>query len=346
MLKMETSKGWIAIIYDAPWARFKDGQPGVIVSDDGKTCETVDDDKSNIVVVADVNADFSPRKNGHILFKQKGTDLYDVVCLYQDATEHVYQLCVESESDDNPDVAVTLSSNDSYQTLLNKLKVYWIIDGDKNNTIRCTDYGLLTPTPQDFNNKEDIETSYTISVSAMTGGNRYFNDSPECAKLCVITSTGETRAFSGVDFFCGDEKINDDFTGFTATYVDGSGSSIFILTPSVSTLNCDGGSVNFTVTEKPSTYPTYSWDTSCLRAQIVYTTNKDRTITDNTGVNVTTVVDKNGSANSNAIKNWNWSNNKLEITVEPGTEYVNVILQTVKEGRMESVKLILPQQNA
>lgn len=345
MLKMETSKGWIAIIYDAPWARFKDGQPGVIVSDDGKTCETVDDDKSNIVVVADVNENFAPRKNGHILFKQKGTDLYDVVCLYQDATEHVYQLCIESESDENPEVAVTLDSNvgsENYSILKNKLRVYWIIDGDESNTMECTDYTLITPTPQD---NFSSETSYTISVSATMGGAPYTNNTPECAKICVVTSTGETRTFKGIDFFCGDEKIDDNFTGFTATYVDGSGSSVFILTPSVSILNCDGGSVNFTVTEKPSTYPTYSWDTSCLRAQIVYTTNKDRTITDNTGVNVTTVVDKNGSANSNAIKNWNWSNNKLEITVEPGTEYVNVILQTVKEGRMESVKLILSQQN-
>ena len=348
---METSKGWIAVIYDAPWARFKEGQEGVIVSDDGKTCETVDDDKSKIVVVADVNANFAPRKNGHILFKQKGTDLYDVVCLYQDATEHVYQLCIESESDDKPDVAVTLSSSDSYQTLLNKLKVYWIIDGDENNTIRCTDYGLLTPTPQDFQVKEDIETSYTISLSAMTGGNIYFNDNPECTKLCVITSTGETRSFSGVDFFCGDEKIDNNFTGFTAT-LEKDGLSTFILNASTSELNCDGGTVNFTVNELPSTYPTYSWDTSCigqsntgLRAEIVYTTNKGGVATTDTAVNITTVVDKNSLANSNVIKNWSWANNKLEVTVEPGTEYVNVILQTVKEGRMRSVKLILSSQN-
>ena len=351
MLKMETSKGWIAIIYDAPWARFKDGQPGVIVSDDGKTCETVDDDKSNIVVVADVNENFAPRKNGHILFKQKGTDLYDVVCLYQDATEHVYQLCIESESDENPEVAVTLDSNvgpENYSIIKNKLRVYWIIDGDENNTMECTDYTLITPTPQD---NFSSETSYTISVSATMGGAPYTNNAPECTKICVVTSTGETRTFKGVDFFCGDEKIDDNFTGFTATYVDGSGSSVFILTPSVSTLNCDGGYVNFTVTEKPSTYPTYTCDLaeqcvdSGLHADIIYASNKGDDIIVESDVNITTVVDKNGNMNRNVIKSWSKDGKKLTITVEPGTEYVNVILQTVKEGRMESVKLILPQQN-
>ena len=94
--------------------------------DDGKTCETVDDDKSSIVVVADVNENFAPRKNGHILFKQKGTDLYDVVCLYQDATEHVYQLCISD------DVKLDIASA-NYGKLKDNLMVYWIIDGDDEN---------------------------------------------------------------------------------------------------------------------------------------------------------------------------------------------------------------------
>ena len=77
--------GWRAIIYDAPWARFQTGQTGVIVSEDGRSCETVDDDKSSIIVVADPNTTFEDRGNGHILFRQKGSDLFDIVCLYQGA---------------------------------------------------------------------------------------------------------------------------------------------------------------------------------------------------------------------------------------------------------------------
>ena len=75
--------GWRAIIYDAPWARFASGQTGVIVSEDGRTCETVDDDKSNIKVIADENTQGVDRKNGHILFRQKGSNLFDIVCLRQ-----------------------------------------------------------------------------------------------------------------------------------------------------------------------------------------------------------------------------------------------------------------------
>lgn len=74
--------GWRAIIYDAPWARFDSGQTGVIVSEDGRTCETVDDDKSNIKVIADETQSTS-KKSGHILFRQKGSNLFDIVCLNQ-----------------------------------------------------------------------------------------------------------------------------------------------------------------------------------------------------------------------------------------------------------------------
>lgn len=75
--------GWRAIIYDADWAKFKSGQTGVIISEDGRTCETIDDDKSSIVVIATKNESGAPRSNGHILFRQKGTDLFDIVCLRQ-----------------------------------------------------------------------------------------------------------------------------------------------------------------------------------------------------------------------------------------------------------------------
>jgi hypothetical protein len=84
--------GWRAIIYDAPWAKFQTGQTGVIVSEDRRSCETTNDDKSSIIVVAEPNTSSEYRNNGHILFRQKGSDLFDIVCLTQ---------LIENSSDEN-----------------------------------------------------------------------------------------------------------------------------------------------------------------------------------------------------------------------------------------------------
>lgn len=75
-------RGWRAIIYDAPWAMFKPGQSGVVISEDGKSCETLNDDISSIIVVEDPDEKpISKADKGHILFRQKGSDLFDIVCL-------------------------------------------------------------------------------------------------------------------------------------------------------------------------------------------------------------------------------------------------------------------------
>ena len=48
--KVKLKNGWRAIIYDAPWAYFKPGQEGVMITSDGKACETIDDEKDSIIV--------------------------------------------------------------------------------------------------------------------------------------------------------------------------------------------------------------------------------------------------------------------------------------------------------
>lgn len=75
-------RGWRAIIYDAPWVKFvlDDGESGVVISEDGKSCETLNDDISSIRVVKDPDAK-EKGTGGHILFRQKGSDLFDIVCL-------------------------------------------------------------------------------------------------------------------------------------------------------------------------------------------------------------------------------------------------------------------------
>jgi hypothetical protein len=326
MLKMETSKGWIAIIYDAPWARFKDGQPGVIVSDDGKTCETVDDDKSNIVVVADVNENFAPRKNGHILFKQKGTDLYDVVCLYQDATEHVYQLCISD------DVKLDMTSA-NYGKLKDNLMVYWIIDGDDENRIECTNYDIITPTPQDSFN---VETSYTISVSAFMG-DRYYTTDGECQKMCIITGE-EVLVYKNTEF-----NIPE---GCPTIQKDSDGSNMLILEQSKSTLDCDGGDVVFSTKTVPTSLPTYTIKVSCASAIIHYDVMQNGVkigeTTDTGIIRIATVLDNNkkfGSGNVQIISN---TGNEVKISVRKGMPYVYVVLQETKTNHMEQIQVNIP----
>lgn len=76
-------KGWRGLIYDAPWAYFASGQNGVTTSDDRKECETLNDDITSIKIDFDPNVTFETRE-GHILFRQKGSDLFDIVCITQE----------------------------------------------------------------------------------------------------------------------------------------------------------------------------------------------------------------------------------------------------------------------
>ena len=72
--------GWRAIIYDAPWAIFEPNQTGIIISEDGKSCETADDSISSVKIIIDPESE-SSGGDGHILFRQKGSDLFDIVCI-------------------------------------------------------------------------------------------------------------------------------------------------------------------------------------------------------------------------------------------------------------------------
>lgn len=162
---MENNRGWKAIIYNAPWARFAQGQSGVIISQDGKTCETTDDSKNSIIVTSDENTSYEPRENGYILFTQNDTGLYDIVCLYQNPAEHEYSLHVN-------DLALTCD-NATWSNFQNSLSVYFL--EDETNRIPCTNYTINYPTEQAFNTMAQsmVNTSFTISVSASYQSQEY-----------------------------------------------------------------------------------------------------------------------------------------------------------------------------
>ena len=82
-LIMGKNKGWRGYIYDVDWVTFSPNQPGIIISKDGRECETWDDDISRISFIADKNDGWQDRIGGHAMFRQKGTNKTEVVTLNQ-----------------------------------------------------------------------------------------------------------------------------------------------------------------------------------------------------------------------------------------------------------------------
>lgn len=240
---MKKRTGWRAIIYDAPWAYFKKGQDGVIVSEDGKSCETVDDDKSNIKIIAYRNKTFYPKGTGHVLFRQKGSDLFDIVCLYQYASEKPEEVSVLHVDDVNID-----GCSGTYTQLLKLLNVYWT---KGTETTKCTNYTLLSPTAQDtFNNPNG--GTLEIIVAAKIG-----NDEYTATSTCYISAASEevtnyTNTVITID--CIRNFINK---------VGGGGSTQCAMYPKNVSLECEGGNYTFSINKVNGSDPVYEIGLSC-----------------------------------------------------------------------------------
>jgi len=226
---MEERLGWNAIIYDAPWAYFDKNQPGVTVSQDGKSCETLDDNRQYIKIIADENIYFSPR-NGHAIFRQKGTDLYDVVCLKQDKTKYTYELWVDDVQMSECDI--------SYDKLIQSLNVY-LKKYDENGAevgiipLKESDYKMVEPK---VNTKFQANNTYTIIVK----GNYLdatFDSSEGKNGVLTVTSVQEITSYTETQF--------DHIEDLEVTKVSSSSKSC-TLTPSSNNLSCSGGSCSFT----------------------------------------------------------------------------------------------------
>lgn len=87
-------RGWRAIIYDCEWAFFKENQSGLTISNDGKECETWDDNIDLVDVILEKNESYDD-KGGHILFSQKGSDLHKIVNINQGGNQ-TYELRVST----------------------------------------------------------------------------------------------------------------------------------------------------------------------------------------------------------------------------------------------------------
>jgi hypothetical protein len=238
---MKKRKGWRAIIYDAPWAYFKKGQSGVIVSEDGKSCETVDDDKSNIKIIAYKNDTYYPKGIGHVLFRQKGSDLFDIVCLYQNASEKPEEVLVLHVDNVNLDGCTA-----TYRKLLELLNVYWT---KGTETTKCTKYNLITPTPQDvYPEGETLE----IKVTASIGTNEY-----EATGACYISAASEeTTSYTNTVISI------DCIKNFVSKVTGGSSTQCGIYPTNVS-LECEGGNYTFSINKVNGSDPVYEIGLSC-----------------------------------------------------------------------------------
>lgn len=228
---MRHSIGWKAIIYDAPWAYFKDGQPGVIVTEDGKTCETTNDDLSSIIIVADENTLFEER-TGKVKFIQNESGKDIDIDLVQIASKHVYELSVQD---------VTMNGcTATYDGFTEQVSVYWVVDGVREP---ATNYTIVTPESSDFNNVSGGKT-LQIKITASRDGKTY-----SATSTCTIT------------------RAEDPITSYTNTVISGlSGTTIpccmstkgtCTLTASSYSIECEG-TVNFSVINTKDTWPRYT----------------------------------------------------------------------------------------
>jgi len=248
---MANNNGWRALIYDAEWARFKRGQEGVIVSEDGRMCETIGDNRDNILIEADPNFKFTPRTSGHILFTQKGTDLFDIVCLKQESGGKL-ELVVDSVSMNVCD-APALSYYNDLINILNEQSLVTIKENqDPPYSVTYGDelgqFKIVSPTRNEFTdiisnlaNGGTVETPLVVSVKKY--GDTYTSENG--ATLTLTRGDGETIREKRSEF---------DFSSLLVSYVEGGTTPITCsLSPSDAVSNtCEGGSVTFT--------PSYSED--------------------------------------------------------------------------------------
>ena len=251
---MANNNGWRALIYDAEWARFKKGQEGVIVSEDGRMCETIGDNRDNILIEADPNFKFAPRSSGHILFIQKGTDLFDIVCLEQESGGKL-ELVVDSVSMSVCDEPALSYYNDLINILNEQSLVTIKENQDPPYSVTYGDelgqFKIVSPTRNEFT---DILNSLDnggvaeipLIVSVKKYGDTYVSENG--ATLTLTRGDGETIRGKRSEF---------DFSFLTVTMVEESNDSSTeaeVTSPITCSLSpdnavsetCEGGTVTFT----------------------------------------------------------------------------------------------------
>jgi len=313
---MET-QGWRAIIYDAPWAFFKSGQTGVYVSEDGKACETMNDDKSNIIVFADPNMGFTGRENGHILFRQKGSDLFDIVCLSQDEGG-TYSLEVDNLEIDG-------CVGEPYESFIRSLTIHEIINGEKRLVTKYEDKKQMvtSPTANDdisknkFKNDTDSDIPVTITVSR--------GNATATATLTIMSSDSQSEQYTGTDI----EGV-DNIT------ITKNKDEVYTISKESGNLNgdCEGGELVIKLTEEPAQYLI---DLSPVQITNNYNVTKCGEIISTTSYTDTMSFEVENKTGVEVVDN---TSNTVTISVKSGISTVKIIITTTKGIKKEKTLTI------
>ena len=254
--KVKLKNGWRAIIYDAPWAYFKHDQEGVIITSDGKACETTDDEKDNIIVIADPYIGFDKRENGHILFRQKGSDLFDIVCLSQEGGG-TYEVKVRDAADKTNDIIIDGCAG-SWNEFKSKLKVFETVNGNRVE-LPESGYKILSPTAQfTFTNDsetEDIVMTDFIEVMSLTEVEGISEEDKIAKGTLIIKASGTEYRQPRTD---GSGSIVGDIDLSVITVEKlSSGSRVYTINKSNEYTECEGGKVTFSLKTTETETPQY-----------------------------------------------------------------------------------------
>jgi len=210
---MVRNKGWRGYIYDAPWARFASGQSGVIISDDGRECETWDNNISSIQIYADPNTTFEDRNNGHILFRQKGSDLYDIVCLNQ-GEGGTYKITVAPKS-----TIDGCNKSTKWQEFLNAIEIVEVINDERRVVDSSRKAQFITkPTQTEVSNGYlDNITTRPIRKRITVRGT-YLTSTDTAMTYVTVEVPPTTTQFvrtSGINQFSGEAYVDAPYVEIT-----------------------------------------------------------------------------------------------------------------------------------
>jgi len=309
--------GWRAIIYDAPWARFRPDQDGIVISEDGRSCETTSDDKSTIIIEADPNISMNERTNGHVLFRQKGSDLFDIVCLKQDPGGS-YEIKVDNLTIDG----CVLKANDyPYSTFINNLRIYENLNGEGWKEI--TGYEdkknmLVKPTASDAANKYEGVTEIVIKGKYDSSGSS------------ILTITEE-----GTDI----EQYTDDTVTVTNVEKTEPGTKTCgIVKKDGAADKCTGGKVYFTVTSSTISDSVYVITFNVINNYDIYNCGVKRGATAATG-SISSCSVKSPATGVSILEH---GDNSVKLSVSYGIVSVNLSITTNK-GKTKNITISLPQ---
>ena len=325
-------KGWRGLIYDAPWAYFASGQNGVTTSDDRKECETLNDDITSIKIDYEPNITFNARE-GHILFRQKGSDLFDIVCITQEPGGEYRLDAVGGKIDGCPG-----AFEDKWNAFINAITLYVTTNGVRKEITDPAEKeaSIKSPTRSQARDRgllynESTESDNLVHVSAVTS---YSPTSTITAAaetdITVSKRNGTTEEFMNESRWNLDGiKLKIEQQGDVACIIKARNGS--------TSIDCNGGPVQFDVLTVQSTcdvslyYDDRDEETCKTTALFVATESqitKNYTITGLTTATVEHKYNIKEGCDATPTEDWRSGTVSQWVITYPGSNLINITNQT------------------